>query len=808
EAQCVSIEENPNTWGFWTWWTSATKMSQYGGGGEYYYYDLIRNIGIAGFGSDWAQDWVLSRGNDVAGPVGTVDPTYGQNLDSGTRSYLTSTVGIPTDNISDLGAIRLFVSTPAGGMYGAEPLRLGFKVLEIGNTPFWCLANDKTSYGWLPANLDSINETEVDVRTSLQIIEIDPPAAMPGTPLTITGTGFSSVLGNNTVRFGINSLPITGVNSAGTEITGLLPFETNCGIHQVWVEVITSTVTSTVTSKSLELTTSTTAVSRSNVVDFRVLKPGETIHQIAASVTDFLADFQQTYTPASRPARPGINLLERVIKLLMDEKSRMDHLDRLDKGMIVAALTRIEQAIRMLEQFDKMYAEKTGISTEDIQEELARYAEALLRIMKYEAEKNARTPKELAKVWKANEHIKAGSSGIEEGEYLKAAHQFKKASTQLVSLKPKVEVGKCPQANWSAEPYLPKYLAVGETVPVGFKVDNLEDTAGDIEITGFSITVDPTTAASWTYIGMTPSNYAITLPYYIPVTVSASSDPIIIDLTCNEPGLLTLSLVVNYRYIADTQQTGTTLPAEAQCNQIRVEIDKPEGSLDADPNPVASWLVLTERFDFQGIKAGAPGAYVLDIEGDVDPIPPVSYKWTLDAAAGTLANDTTATPVHTAPAAEGEGTLTLKAMVGATDTGWKDERKVKIYKDCLERDKVNFATGISCRNPWSFTRFNVPINMTSTWNCHGSTIHAYDGSGNGSAAGLPAAILGWAKDTFTPPITWANVAAKLDRGDIVAFYAGAAIQHTHTCVGGTTTWGANNEAVNGPETWKWNTCTS
>ncbi len=98
--------------------------------------------------------------------------------------------------------------------------------------------------------------------------------------------------------------------------------------------------------------------------------------------------------------------------------------------------------------------------------------------------------------------------------------------------------------------------------------------------------------------------------------------------------------------------------------------------------------------------------------------------------------------------------------------------------------------------------------MANTWNCHGSTVHAYDGSGNGSAGGLSAAIQGWEEDVFTPPINWENVAAKLDRGDIVAFYAGAQIQHSHTSLGGTTMYGANNEAVSGAETWKWAESTS
>ncbi len=274
-------------------------------------------------------------------------------------------------------------------------------------------------------------------------------------------------------------------------------------------------------------------------------------------------------------------------------------------------------------------------------------------------------------------------------------------------------------------------------------------------------------------------------------------------------------------YTVTGQSTGTSKSADAMVDVLSVDIVKPQGSLDANPNPVASWLTATERFDFQGIKAGVPGAYVLDIEGEIEPVPPASYKWTLDASAGTLANDTTATPTHTAPAVEGEGTLTLKAMVGTTDTGCQDERKVKIYKDCLERDKANFGTGISCANPWSFTRFNVTINMNSTWNCHGSSVHLYDGSGNGAASGIGFAS-SWA---VVKTVTVTHVdggggshpsLGTLNRGDLVVYYtSGGDLMHSQTCTGnGTETYGANNEPLSYPgapsvnESYKWATSTA
>ncbi|MDH4240379.1 MAG: hypothetical protein OEW48_12525 [Phycisphaerae bacterium] len=246
---------------------------------------------------------------------------------------------------------------------------------------------------------------------------------------------------------------------------------------------------------------------------------------------------------------------------------------------------------------------------------------------------------------------------------------------------------------------------------------------------------------------------------------------------------------------------------EIRYTVIKVDIESPKGSLDAVKNPEASWLSSSSRFDFQGVISMAPRyrPYVLGINGDIKPTPSLSYLWTLDAAAGTLTDDTTATPDHTAPATEGQGMLTLKAMIDTMDTGLKDERKVKIYKDHLERDKTNFETGGSCDVGWKVTTFNVDPQPTMIkWNCHGSTNHACDGSGNGSSSGLSSEITSWDKDTFDVlPINWSNVQAVLDRGDVVAYYAGSSLQHSATCISSTTTWGANNEPVTGTETWKW-----
>jgi hypothetical protein len=248
---------------------------------------------------------------------------------------------------------------------------------------------------------------------------------------------------------------------------------------------------------------------------------------------------------------------------------------------------------------------------------------------------------------------------------------------------------------------------------------------------------------------------------------------------------------------------------------VAVDIQRPKGSLVADPNPTASWLTTPCRhFDFQAVASISPGPYVLDIEGQIDPVPPFGYNWTLDAAVGTLANETTATPNHTAPATAGQGTLTLNAMLGAEATGCEDERELKVYTDHLARDFENFGTAISCLDNWSFTRFNVTISMGSTWNCHGSVRHAYNGSGNGYSG----TTVGWTTTEYTPPVDWATVQSSLSRGDVVSFYSGTSgsyvLQHSHTCRGaGTQMYGANNEPSvdfnnSPPATWQWYECSS
>ena len=74
----------------------------------------------------------------------------------------------------------------------------------------------------------------------------------------------------------------------------------------------------------------------------------------------------------------------------------------------------------------------------------------------------------------------------------------------------------------------------------------------------------------------------------------------------------------------------------------KATIIKPKGSNASTSNPANSWLTTPcFHFDFQGVVSGSAGPYVLTIEGSVDPSPPYTPSWTLEAGAGTLANVTT-----------------------------------------------------------------------------------------------------------------------------------------------------------------------
>lgn len=257
----------------------------------------------------------------------------------------------------------------------------------------------------------------------------------------------------------------------------------------------------------------------------------------------------------------------------------------------------------------------------------------------------------------------------------------------------------------------------------------------------------------------------------------------------------------------------TTKTTSSCCSTCTAVIKKPQGSLSAGSNPTTSWLSTPcYHFDFQGVVSGSPGSYVLNIEGSVSPTS-CRYRWNLDAAAGTLTGNITATPTHVAPIAAGEGILIFEGTDGTTAI-CTAKKEVKIYQDHLARDRDNFGVGISCSGTWQFQKYGVSVTMNDTWNCFGSVDHSYNGSGNGyvDSVNIPQ---GWNTQTYEAPITsshWNAIRALLTRGDVVSFWSddgmgGHSAQHAHTCIGGTTMYGANNEPViqptGYPATWRW-----
>lgn len=267
---------------------------------------------------------------------------------------------------------------------------------------------------------------------------------------------------------------------------------------------------------------------------------------------------------------------------------------------------------------------------------------------------------------------------------------------------------------------------------------------------------------------------------------------------------------------------GSSADGSGQCPPCNsAVITQPLGSLDSGANPVASWLTHPcHHFDFQGVVSGSPGPYVLAFHGTIDPAAHYTHKWTLEAGAGTLANDTSAAPTHAAPAAAGEGILRLVGVHAATEASCHDTKKIKIYQDHLARDRDNFGVGINCAGAWTFTKYGATITEPTIWNCFGSVDHAYNGSGSGytPSVNVPS---GWNTTIYDAPISaqvWATIAGSLHRGDVVSFWSGSAMvgysaQHAHTSLGGATMYGANNEPAirqppAHPATWRWFETTS
>lgn len=268
---------------------------------------------------------------------------------------------------------------------------------------------------------------------------------------------------------------------------------------------------------------------------------------------------------------------------------------------------------------------------------------------------------------------------------------------------------------------------------------------------------------------------------------------------------------------------GRTTTTELRLNTppcTRATITRPGGDYSSSSNPTTAWSTTPcHHFDFQGVVSGSPGSYVLVIHGQVAPSPPYACKWRLAAAVGTLTDDTSRAPTHSAPAAAGQGVLTLQGFIDGTSASCTAQTTVRIYRDHLERDRHNFGTGTSCEGTWSFTRFGTTISISTTWNCFGSVEHAYNGSGTGYVDTVNTPN-GWSKAIYDAPIStsqWSSIHSALRRGDVVSFWSESALsgysaQHAHTCISGTTMYGANNEPVirssGHPATWRWFETTS
>ena len=282
---------------------------------------------------------------------------------------------------------------------------------------------------------------------------------------------------------------------------------------------------------------------------------------------------------------------------------------------------------------------------------------------------------------------------------------------------------------------------------------------------------------------------------------------------------------------------GNVVNDKAKVTVIYAMIVKPAGSADATANPASCWLPGPARFDFQGITSGAPRPSPpndkindLVIEGNILPVNSgLAYKWEMDAAVGTLTNEETANPIHSPPATAGTGYITLKVFHNGEDTGVFEKKKIEIFEDCLERDYNNFGTGGSCGDNltgagFTFARYGVTATTNNVFNCHGSVIHAYDGSGSGYSDST-IDVRGWSTILSTNPnsVDWYYIEQDLTfrgRGVIVSFWREdprtklPQAQHSHTSYFRTAMWGANNEnafamSPDGPvATWQWDICGS
>ena len=81
------------------------------------------------------------------------------------------------------------------------------------------------------------------------ITSISPPNALPGTPVTITGTGFDPAAGNNFILFGNVPAQVVSVSPGGTELVVIVPGD--AGVGPVTVTVASQGQTSTGASYTL-----------------------------------------------------------------------------------------------------------------------------------------------------------------------------------------------------------------------------------------------------------------------------------------------------------------------------------------------------------------------------------------------------------------------------------------------------------------------------------------------------------------------------------------------------------------------------
>ncbi|HEX9400817.1 MAG TPA: hypothetical protein VF912_11970 [Anaeromyxobacter sp.] len=114
----VSIEEYPAGPGFFTGWTPAPADPALGGGGVLYYYVCDEGHPC----SSWGAEWVALYGQGLAGPVASHDDTQ--------------------------GIIRFYAMSEAGGLDGAAPLRIGFRIKQAGTVSITTSANDWEVFGF------------------------------------------------------------------------------------------------------------------------------------------------------------------------------------------------------------------------------------------------------------------------------------------------------------------------------------------------------------------------------------------------------------------------------------------------------------------------------------------------------------------------------------------------------------------------------------------------------------------------------------------------------------------------------------